>query len=149
MKKMGLVLIFYFLGFNLFAQRSTPALDWAGQNSAVYWGEQEVVVNVGGNFYTYLMYNSRGNRVQITSIVFDWFADNNKDHIIDYSNVQTFYPNDGLSENVKNTMSQRNSDISFTFIESNSDTKNLIINFRSGDGNYYTTVYYFYKLNGL
>ena len=92
------------------------------------------------------MYNSRGDRVQITNIVFNWFVRNNRGFdIIDYSNVTTFYPNEGLSENVKNTMAQRNSDISFAFIEEDSSTMILYINYRSNDGKFYTTTYYFYK----
>ena len=59
MKKFGLFFMFCLAGYNLFAQKSTPAIEWGGQNSAVYWGEQEVVVSVGRYFYTYLMYNRR------------------------------------------------------------------------------------------
>ena len=95
------------------------------------------------------MYNSRGDRAQITSIVFNWYVQHNHGYIIDYSNVQTFYPNEGLSENVKKAMAQRNCDISFTFIEEDPDTMRLVMNFRSDTGKYYTTVYYFYRLNGL
>jgi hypothetical protein len=147
MKKTVFILAFLLIGTAVYAQRITPALEWGGQNSAVYWGEQEVVVSVGREFYTYLMYNSRGARAQITSIVFNWFARHNSGYIIDYSNVRTIYPNEGLSENVKNTMVQRNCDISFTIIEENANNMRLVINFRSDDGRYYTTVYYFYRLS--
>ena len=148
MKKIVLLFIYGLIGLNLFAQRTTPALDWGGQNSVSYWNEHEVVINIGGNRYTYLMYNSRDDRTQVTAFVFDWFRRHNQGYSrIDYSNVRTLYPNEGLSENVKTTMTQRNCDISFTFIDIGDGVKQLVINFRSNDGRYYTTMYYFYMLD--
>jgi len=148
MKKISLIFIFCFFVYNIYAQRSTPALEWGGRGSVEYWGEQEAVVRIGNNFYTYLLYNSRGDRAQITSIVFNWFSRQNSGYIIDYSNVATFYPNDELAVDVIRAMVQYNSDISFTLIEEDSNTKRLTINFRSNNGKYYTTVFYFYRIIG-
>lgn len=159
-----IAVVFLFVPSFVLAETS-PMADWYHGNSiklnngqysskfSVSYREQDGYAIVLGQKLHYWLYdtytnnNGKGGAI-INQVVPKWVE--NMGYVIDFDNIETYNPNDGLANSVKALMRQRGCDVSVTLItrESGYPTKMdyvVINNYDKSQDKYWTIIYNLYK----
>jgi hypothetical protein len=169
MKKIVVLIVFFFISFYVFAQRTnieakSPMSGWRftewngvtlngkyfGQGEyAESWREQDGYALVSGirrHYWLYDTYSYRsGSALELFNrIIPSWIE--GMGYVIDFDNIQVFNPNESLASSVKALMAQRGCDISLTLVTDIGPYHYVIINNYDRDtGIYFSILYPVYK----
>jgi hypothetical protein len=176
MKKIIVLIVFFFISFNVFAQRTnieekSPMKGWSYESSVTLngkrferyevpqtWREQSGYALVSERKLFYWLYDTisyhDGKADEIYNEFLPYWVEK-LGYVIDYDNIEVINSNTGLASSVKSLMQQRGCDVSVTITTGpigpiQYDIDYLIVNewFKS-KGVYKTTIYpllLFYKM---
>jgi len=156
MKKIFLIIIFCFIGYNLFAQSPLENRVWSedpyntkhnGLSVSQWFRESSGRAIVLDSILTYWLYDTyyknNGYGGELYQIFIEYVE--SLGWTIDYESIRDVNPNPDLADSVKSMMTNRSFDVSFTLVKINEEYAYYVVNnFDKKTGLYSTRIYYLY-----